>query len=116
MRYLTPLLLSLCFMGMSLSTTPQANALLPKFGAKLGKETFNSNLKGKPDSGQQDLSVDNAESGLEAHFAHGQIWKAACRARDACVCLQFAYALPSLAIPGVHASGLTLDARSVTQK
>ena len=51
MRYLTPLLLSLCFMGMSLSTTPQANALLPKFGAKLGKETFNSNLKGQPESG-----------------------------------------------------------------
>ena len=51
MRPLITLFMSLSILCASLATTPQAQALLPQFGFKLGNETFNTNIEGSPNSG-----------------------------------------------------------------
>ena len=79
MRYLIPLSLSLFAFCASVSTPSQSHEILPKFGAKLGNETFNSNVKGSPNSGpistflgvaKMDLLVVSIEGNLGVHNSY----------------------------------------------
>ena len=73
MRLLITIFMSLGMLCASLATTPQAQAILPAFGIKLGNETFNTNIKGSPNSGSITTFLGVAELNLAVVSIEGNL-------------------------------------------